>query len=74
MEEEIQDKLDEIYNVRIDVKFIDFRQYEIYVRIDSEKALCIPYLYDGRLTLEGNITNIKERIDREIVKLFKVYN
>ena len=38
MEDEIQDKLEEIYNFRIDVKFKDFRQYEVYARIDNEKA------------------------------------
>ena len=70
MEDEIQDKLEEIYNFRIDVKFKDFRQYEIYGRIDSEKAFCIPILYDARATLEANITNIRNRIDAEIVYLY----
>lgn len=71
MEEEIQDKLEEIYNFSIDVKFKDFRQYEIYARIDNEKAFCIPILYDARSTIEANITNIKNRIDAEIVELFR---
>ena len=71
MEEEIQDKLEEIYNFRIDVKFKDFRQYEVYARIDNEKAFTISILYDARSTLEANITNIKNRIDAEIVELFR---
>lgn len=71
MEDEIQDKLEEIYNFRIDVKFKDFRQYEVYARIDNEKAFTISILYDVRATLEANITNIKNRIDEEIVKLFR---
>ena len=71
MEDEIQDKLEEIYNFRIDVKFKDFRQYEVYARIDNEKAFDISILYDARATLEANITNIKNRIDAEIVKLFR---
>ena len=71
MEDKIQDKLEEIYNFRIDVKFKDFRQYEVYARIDNEKAFCIPILYDARDTLEANITNIKNRIDAEIVELFR---
>ena len=50
MEDEIQDKLEEIYNVRIDVKCKDFRQYEIYGQIDNEKVFCIPILYDARAT------------------------
>ena len=71
MEDEIQDKLEELYNFRIDVKFKDFRQYEIYARIDNEKAFSISILYDVRATLEANITNIKNRIDAEIVELFR---
>lgn len=71
MEDEIQDKLEEIYNFRIDVKFKDFRQYEVYARIDNEKAFAILILYDARSTLEANITNIKNRIDAEIVELFR---
>ena len=71
MEDEIQDKLEEIYNFRIDVKFKDFRQYEIYARIDNEKAFCVPILYDVSLTLEANITNIRSKIDAEIVELFR---
>lgn len=71
MEDEIQDKLEEIYNFRIDVKFKDFRQYEVYARIDNEKAFCIPILYDARSTIEANITNIKNRMDAKIVELFR---
>ena len=71
MEDEIQDKLEEIYNFRIDVKFKDFSQYEIYAQIDNEKAFCVPFLYDARSTIEANITNIRNRIDAEIVELFR---
>lgn len=76
MEDEIQEKLEEIYNFGIDVKFKDFRQYEIYgridyERIDNENVFCIPILYDARATLEANITEIRNRIDAEIVELFR---
>ena len=71
MEDEIQDKLEEIYNFKIDVKFKDFRQYDVYARIDSEKAFCVPFLYDARSTIEANITNLRNRIDAEIVELFR---
>lgn len=71
MEDEILDKLEELYNFRIDVKFKDFRQYEVYGRIDNEKVFCIPILYDVTLTLEANITNIRSKIDNEIVNLFR---
>lgn len=75
MEEEIQDKLEEIYEIYIDVKYKDVNLYEIYVKISEEKAFCIPFLYDKRGTLEANITELKNRIDRNIVNLFKkVYN
>ena len=71
MEDEIQDKLEEIYNFGIDVKFKDFRQYEVYGRIDNEKVFCIPILYDERAKLEENIIEIRNRIDVEIVELFR---
>lgn len=70
MEDEIQDKLEEIYNFNIDVKFKDFRMYDIYCRIDHEKAFCISILYDGHSTLEANITNIKQKINSEIIELY----
>ena len=71
MEDEIQVKLEEVYNFGIDVKFKDFRQYEIYGQIDNEKVFCIPILYDARATLEANITEIRNRIDAEIVDLYR---
>lgn len=75
MEDEIQDKLEEIYNIYIDVKYKDENLYKIYVKLSDEKAFCIPFLYDKRGTLEANITELKNRIDRNIVNLFKkVYN
>lgn len=75
MEEEIEDKLEEIYDLYIDVKYIEGKLYEVYVKISEEKAFCIPFLYDKRGTLEANITELKNRIDKNIVDLFKkVYN
>lgn len=71
MEDEIQDKLEEIYNFRIDVKFKDFRQYDVLCKIDNEKQFIIPFLYDARSTFEYNITLLKGRIEHEIIDLFK---
>ena len=71
MEDEIQDKLEEIYNFRIEVKFKDFRQYDIYAKIDNEKAFTISILYDARATLEANIIQIRNRIDAESVNLYR---
>lgn len=71
MEDEIQDKLEELYNFRIDVKFKDFRQYDVLCKIDSEKQFIIPFLYDARSTFEYNITILRGRIEHEIIDLFK---
>lgn len=71
MEQEIEERLEEIYNFNIDVKFKDFRMYDIYCRIDHEKAFCVPILYDAKSTIEANITNIRYKIDAEIVDLFR---
>lgn len=70
MEEEIQEKLEEIYNFSIEVKFKEFRQYEIYCKIDNEKDFCITIIYNGKSTFEENITNIKQKINCEIIKLY----
>ena len=70
MEEEIEEKLQEIYNFPIDVKFVDFRKYEIYCKPKGD-GFCIPILYDGKSTLETNITNAELKIDREIIKMYK---
>lgn len=70
MEQEIEERLEEIYNFNIDVKFKDFRMYDIYARIDHEKVFCISILYDAKSTLEANITNIKQKINSEIINLF----
>ena len=77
MEDEILEKIQRYYNFRIEVKFKDFRQYEIYGKIDLEREFCFMYLYDNRYTIEANISNLRNRIDSEIIELFRnkiVYN
>ena len=71
MEDEIQDKLEEIYNFKIEVKFKDFRQYDVLCKIDNEKQFILPFLYDARSTFEYNITLLRGRIEHEIIDLFK---
>lgn len=71
MEDEIQGKLEEIYNFKIEVKFTDFRQYDVLCKIDNEKQFIIPFLYDARSTFEYNITILRGRIEHEIIDLFK---
>lgn len=70
MNEEIKDKLEEIYIFPLDVEYVDFRQYKIYGQIDYQDFE-IPYLYNVTITLDANVQNICEQIDKTIVSLFR---
>lgn len=70
MEMDLQEKLEDIYNFRIEVKFLDFRKYEIYCKTKLFE-FCIPIIYDGRFTIESNIENAVHKIDKEILKFYK---
>ena len=68
MELEIEDKLQEIYkNLKIEVKFKDFRIYEINVTINNEDIKYFNYIYDVTLTLDANISIIRKIIDNKII-------
>ena len=68
MELEIEDKLQEIYkNLKIEVKFKDFRIYEINVTINNEDINYFDYIYDATLTLDANISIIRKIIDNKII-------
>lgn len=68
MELEIEDKLQEIYkNLKIEVKFKDFRIYEINVTINNEDINYFDYTYDTILTLDANISIIRKIIDDKII-------
>ena len=68
MELEIEDKLQEIYkNLKIEVKFKDFRIYEINVTINNEEINYFDYIYDVTLTLDANISIIRKIIDNKII-------
>ena len=68
MELEIEDKLQEIYkNLKIEVKFKDFRIYEINVQINNEDINYFDYTYDVTLTLDANISIIRKIIDNKII-------
>ena len=68
MELEIEDKLQEIYkNLKIKVKFKDFRIYEINVTINNEDINYFDYIYDVTLTLDANISIIRKIIDNKII-------
>ena len=68
MESEIEEKLENIYkNLKIEVKFKDFRIYEINVTINNEDINYFDYTYDVTLTLDANISIIRKIIDNKII-------
>lgn len=70
MNEEIQDKLEEIYKFPIEVKFKNTGFFEIFCKLKKDEFI-LPVLYDKRQTLESNIHNIVMKIDSEIMKIYK---
>ena len=70
MEDEIQEKLEEIYTFPIEVEWVQFRQYRIIGKI-KDNTFRIYYTYDVNFSDETNINSIKQKIDAEILKLFK---
>lgn len=77
MEEEIQDKLEKIYNdyIKIEVKKFDDKRFEIEGHIKVRKgdtiSLSFYFIYDKNLTIDVNIHYIIKEIDLYIVRLFK---
>lgn len=70
MNEQIQDKLEEIYLFDLEVEWLSFRQYKILGFL-AGKNLKILYTYDANLSLDSNIGIIMQRIDSEILKVYK---
>ena len=70
MEDEIQEKLEEIYTFPIEVEWVQFRQYRIIGKI-KDNTFRIYYTYDVNFSDETNINSIKQKIDAEILKIFK---
>jgi hypothetical protein len=70
MEDDIQEKLQEIYIFPIEVEWVQFRQYRIIGKI-KDNTFRIYYTYDVNFSTETNINSIKQKIDVEILKLFK---
>ena len=71
MEEEIEEKLNEIYNLKIDVEFVDFRRYIIFINFKNGERIYIPFEFNCKVTIDANIQSLSNSIDHEIVKLFK---
>lgn len=70
MEDDIQEKLEEIYTFPIEVEWVQFRQYRIIGKI-KDNTFRIYYTYDVNFSDETNINSMKQKIDAEILKLFK---
>lgn len=70
MEEEILDKLEEKYqNIKINVKFIDFRKYKIILELNNTTTE-FDYNYDNNFTLDYNIGIICYNINILILKYY----
>lgn len=70
MNEQIQDKLQEMYLFDIEVDWLSFRQYKILGFL-AGKTIKIIYTYDAKLTLDANIGILTQMMDREILKVYK---
>lgn len=70
MEDDIQEKLQEIYTFPIEVEWVQFRQYRIIGKI-KDNSFRIYYTYDVNFSSETNINSMKQKIDAEILKIFK---
>ena len=74
MELEIEEKLQEKYNLQIEVKYVDFRKYQINVKMNTENKIEIIYVWDAHYTTDVNIDSICKIIDNFILKVFRKEN
>ena len=70
MNEQIKDKLEEIYLFDLEVEWLSFRQYKILGFL-AGKTIKIIYTYDANLSLDANIGILIQMIDKEILKVYK---
>lgn len=74
MEIEIEEKLKQIYkNLEIKVEYQDIREYNIYITIEKDGTRYeskMIYKYDNYYTLDGNIANIRDIINNNIILPF----
>ena len=75
MEEQIQERLEELYKscIKIEVEYKDIRTYEIKINLLTNETLesRIIYKYKVKYTLDSNIEEIKTLIDKEIISSIK---
>lgn len=67
---EIEEKLSEIYNLKIVVTYLDYGLYEIKAEDDTIE-IKVNYSYDRSLTFEANINKMCEIIDKSISNIYK---
>lgn len=75
MEEEIQERLEQVYKscIKIEVEYKDIRTYEININLLTNETIesRIEYKYNVMYTLDSNIEEIKNLIDKEVIKSIK---
>ena len=73
MEEILLEKLQEIYNleIEIEIEFIDFRRYAIFCKLNPNKFIRFLFEFDCKYTIDFNVQILSDMIDRQIVKLYK---
>ena len=75
MEEELEERLEDVYKscIKIEVEYKDIRTYEIRVNLLTNETIesRIEYKYNVMYTLDSNIEEIKSLIDKEIIKFIK---
>lgn len=74
MELEIEEKLQLKYkNLIVEVNYKDIRKYEIIIKLEYKGVTYeskIEYLYNAKLTLDGNLDIIENIIDSKIILSF----
>lgn len=70
MESEIEEKLKEIYYCKIKVKTIQNFLFEIEIELTENLRTIFLFYYNEHFTFEYNIQDLKEKINKEIIRLF----
>lgn len=70
MESEIEKKLKEIYYCKIKVKTIESFLFEIEIELTENLRTIFLFYYNEHFTFGYNIQDLKEKINKEIIRLF----
>lgn len=75
MEQEIEKKLELIYNGFIDVEFKDYGVYDVFLTLKGGQVISVVFMFNAKMTMAANMRSLQAKIDNELIKLFKkVYN